>query len=159
MVLKILLPHRYKKIGWFILIPATILGVILMLTDFNGLSVKTTVFAMFTGEIFNTNPHPFSFIQTDVTNTFVAVLFITGALFVGFSKEKTEDEFIAGLRLSSLLWAVLVNYLLLVFSFVFIYGTAFLYVMLYNMFTVLILFIARFNYLLYRYSKQTPDEK
>jgi hypothetical protein len=78
---------------------------------------------------------------------------------VGFSKEKNEDEFIANLRLSSLLWAVLVNYGLLLLAFVFVYGFPFLNVMVYNMFTVLIIFIARFNYILHRNSNYKPDEK
>jgi uncharacterized membrane protein len=78
---------------------------------------------------------------------------------VGFSKEKNEDEFITNLRQSSLYWAVIVNYILLLFAFVFLYGIAFLNVMLYNMFTILIIFIVRFNYVLYRTSKWKPDEK
>jgi hypothetical protein len=32
-------------------------------------------------------------------------------------------------------------------------------VMLYNMFTVIILFIVRFNYVLYRHTKSISDEK
>ena len=73
--------------------------------------------------------------------------------------EKNEDEYIAGLRLSSLLWAVCVSYLLLLIAFVLVYGTPFLNVMVYNMFTVLIIFIIRFNYLLHKNSKIVPDEK
>ena len=101
----------------------------------------------------------FGFINTNITSTVVGILFIVGAIFVAFSKEKREDEFIANLRLSSLLWAVFVNYLLLIISFAFIYGSAFLNVMIYNMFTVLIIFIARFNYILYKNSKSAADEK
>ena len=158
MLQKLLLPHRYKKIGWCILIPAAILGIILALTDFECLPFKTNVFAFFNHEIFGKTDY-FSFIYTNVTNTIVGVLFIAGALLVGFSKEKTEDEFIGILRQSSLLWAVLVNYILLLIAFVFIYGTAFLTVMLYNMFTVLLIFIIRFNYVLFINSKLMPDEK
>jgi hypothetical protein len=58
-----------------------------------------------------------------------------------------------------LLWAVFVNYILLLLSFIFIYGTRFFNVMLYNMFTVLIIFIARFNYVLYKNSKSLKNEK
>jgi hypothetical protein len=87
------------------------------------------------------------------------VLFIAGGLMIGFSKEKREDEFIVKLRLSSLLWAVWVNYALLFLAFVFIYGTAFLTILYYNTITVLIIFIIRFNYMLYRYSKTAIDEK
>jgi len=73
--------------------------------------------------------------------------------------EKVEDEFIANLRLNSLLWAVLVNYVLLLFMFLFIYGLAFLNIMVYNMFTILFLFIGKFNIALYRNSKSGPNEE
>lgn len=158
MLNKLLLPHRYKKIGWVILVPATILDVFLMFTDFEGLSLNGKVFALFNDEIFG-KAQSFGFIDTNITNTLAGVLFIAGALLVGFSKEKNEDEFIANLRQTSLLWAVLVNYVLLLLSFLFIYGTAFLNVMLYNMFTVLIIFIVRFNYVLYSNAKSMLDEK
>ena len=158
MIQKLLLPNKYKIVGWLILIPATILGIILIFTDFEGIPLNTKSFAIVNNNIFGGNQF-FTFIDTNITNTVVGILFIAGALLVGFSKEKNEDEFIGNLRQSSLLWAVLVNYILLLFSFVFIYGTTFLSVMIYNMFTVLIIFIAKFNYNLDRSSKSTSAEK
>ena len=158
MIQKLLLPNKYKIVGWLILIPATILGIILIFTDFEGIPLNTKSFAIVNNNIFGGNQF-FTFIDTNITNTVVGILFIAGALLVGFSKEKNEDEFIGNLRQSSLLWAVLVNYILLLFSFVFIYVTTFLSVMIYNMFTVLIIFIAKFNYNLYRSSKSMSGEK
>lgn len=158
MTTTLLLSHRFKAIGWCILIPATILGIILTFTNFEGLALKGTSFAILNDEFLGKN-QMFSFVETNLTPTIVGVLFIIGALFVAFSKEKTEDEFIAKLRLSSLLWAVWVNYVLLLLCFVFIYGTAFLNVMVYNMFTVLVIFIVRFNYILYTSSKASTYEK
>ena len=155
---KLLLPNRYKTIGWWILIPAAILGIMLMSTDFEGFEWKGWVFAMWNDEILGESS-AFSFVKTNVTNTVAGLLFLVGALLVGFSKEKREDEFIANLRLSSLLWAVLVNSILLLLSFMFIYGIAFLHVMIYNMFTVLIIFIVRFNFILYKNAKNMSDEK
>ena len=158
MTKKLLLPHRYKQVGWFILIPATILGVLLAVNDFEAEWLHAKVFAFFANEAIGKSKS-FDFVDANITNTVVGILFIIGALFVGFSKEKTEDEFIAELRLSSLLWAVWVNYGLLLFAFLFIYGTAFLNIMVYNMFTVLIIFIIRFNYTLYKNTIAITDEK
>lgn len=154
----LLLPNKYKKIGWSILIPATILGIILIVTDFNLFPVEAKVFALINGVIFGENQF-FTFINTDITSTVIGILFIIGAMLVGFSKEKREDEFIGALRLSSLLWAVIVNYILLLLFFALVYGDAFLNVMLYNLFTILIIFIVRFNYILYKSSKSVRDEK
>ena len=155
---KLLLPNRYKRIGWFILIPVTIVGLILLIADTVNLALNVKVFALVNSE-FLTKSEFAKFIDTDITGTLVGIMFIVGALLVGFSKEKNEDEFIGNLRQSSLLWAVLINYILLIFCFAFIYGSAFFGVMLYNMFTILIIFIARFNYILYRNAKSMTDEK
>src|SRR5438034_604935 len=67
----------------------------------------------------------FSFRNTNITNTIVGAGFLIGALLVSFSKEKNEDEFIAEIRLSSLLWAVCVSYTLLLVAFLFVYGSPF----------------------------------
>ncbi len=154
----LLFPNKYKIAGWCLLIPATIFGIILTATNFDGFSLNIKVFALFNNDIGGKSQF-FSIIYTDVTNTIIGILFIVGSLLVGFSKEKKEDEFIANLRLSSLLWAVFVNYGLLLVAFAFIYGTSFLNIMVYNMFTVMIIFIIRFNYMLYRSFKSAPDEK
>lgn len=158
MLSKLLLPNKYKRIGWYLLIPATILGVILSFKDFEAFPIRTKVFAIFTNELFGKTQW-FRITEANITNTIVGVLFIVGALFVGFSEEKREDEFIANLRLSSLLWAVWVNYGLLLLAVLFVYGTPFFTVMVYNMFTVLLIFIFRFNYLLNTSTKIVPDEK
>ena len=155
---KLLLPNRFKKIGWFILIPAFIAGVILSITGYEANWLQTNVFAIVNNEFFG-NALYFQFVEINITNTAVGVLFLGGAMLVAFSKEKTEDEFIVNIRLTSLLWALLVNNILLLIAFVFIYGTTFFSVMVYNMFTVLIIFILRFNYLLYKNSKTVIDEK
>jgi len=153
-----LFPNKYKRIGWILLIPATVIGIVLIAADFQGFSINARVPALFNSEILS-NTSFFSVIKTDITNTLVGILFIIGAVLVGFSREKSEDEFIASLRYSSLMWAVVLNYALLIFFFVFVWGSSFLYVMIYNMFTILIIFIVRFNYLLYRNSQKPADEK
>lgn len=158
MTTKLLLPNRYKTIGWFILVPATIFGLILCYYDFGADWLSARVFAIATDGTFS-NYKFFSLTNVNITNTVIGALFIIGAMLVSFSKEKQEDEFIAELRLSSLLWAVCVSYILLLLAFIFVYGSPFLNVMVYNMFTVLIIFIVRFNFILYRNAKTVSDEK
>ncbi|HET8574122.1 MAG TPA: hypothetical protein VFL76_09645 [Edaphocola sp.] len=156
MFMKLLLPHRWKNIGWTVLGVGVLLSVapFLFHTDLN---LTAPVFAMVHDPVLGKTGY-FSVVRTDISFTLTGVLFLTGALLVAFSKEKNEDEYISSLRLSSLLWAVLVNYLLLLFAFLFIYGIDFLMVMTYNMFTVLLIFIIRFNYVMLR-NKSLPHEK
>ena len=155
---KLLFPNKYKLIGWCLLIPTTIFGVILSFTEFDTLPLTIKVFAFFNTEIMGPTSL-FSFIEANLTNTIVGALFIVGGIFVGFSKEKREDEFIAKIRLSSLLWAVWVNYALLLLAVLLVYGSSFFTVMVYNMFTVLLIFIFRFNYILYKSTKIVSDDK
>lgn len=155
---KLLLPNRYKKPGWVILIPSFILGVCHLIFSFEPGWLNAKVLSIFPGP-FSGEKKLFSILSVNLANTLIGVLFLIGALLVGFSKEKNEDEFIAKIRLSSLMWAVLVNYILLLLAFIFVYETAFLNIMMYNMFTVLLIFILRFNYLLYKTSKPETYEK
>lgn len=153
-----LLPNRYKTLGWYLLIPAILVGVVLTLLDYDTFNLNAKVFAIYNDEIFNKSQF-FQFIDVNITPTLVGLFFIMGALLVAFSKEKYEDEYISSLRLTSLQWAILVNYVLLFLSFLFIYGIGFINVMVYNMFTVLIIFIARFNYVVFISKKTASNEK
>jgi len=72
-----------------------------------------------------------------------------GLLFVAFSRLKSEDEYTYYLRLTSLQWAVVINYTLLIAFTWLLYGTAFLAVPMYNMLTVLLIFIVRFYSLVF----------
>jgi hypothetical protein len=155
---KLLLPNKYKKIGWCLLIPSFALGIYIIATGFQTDWLHAKTFSIFPDEL-STNKKFFSLTDVNLTNTLVGSLFIIGALLVGFTKEKNEDEYIANIRFSSLLWAVLVSNILLLIAFIGVYGSAFLNVMVYNMFTVLLIFIVRFNILLYKSSKSVPDEK
>lgn len=156
-----LLPHSMKRIGWFLLVPALIAGSYYMFLGHENLAeIQLTVFGLF-GDGLN-------FGKEGVTNwrwssielipNVSGVLLLIGGLLVVFSKEKKEDEFISQLRLSSLQFAVLINYLLLLICFFLIHGFSFLDVMVYNMFTVIFLYIIRFQYLLHNYSIKGNDQ-
>ena len=82
----------------------------------------------------------------------ISVLFLIGGLFVMFSKEKKEDEYINQIRLKSFQYSVLLNYILLFFCILFIHGIPFFHVMVYNLFTIIVIYILRFQYLIYKNS-------
>ena len=154
---KLLFPHSFKIIGWILLIPSFLLTILfsfkIILPEF-----PVRVFAFYSDEIFK-DPKVFQFIEVNLLPTLVGIFFIIGGILVAFSKLKVEDEYTSELRLSSLLWAVYANYALLLIAFLFIYNTSFLTVMVYNMFTILIIFIIRFHFILFRTSKQESNEK
>jgi hypothetical protein len=80
---------------------------------------------------------------------FITSTVIIGLLLISFSKEKREDEYIAHLRLQSFQWAILISYAILFIANWVIYGMDFLGFMMYNLLTVLLVFIIKFNVSLY----------
>lgn len=136
-----LFPFKYKKLGWIILIPASILGLITFLLEYEPSFLNLNVPA-----IFISDKQYFGIVKNNVLNEILGVLIIASSILVAFSKEKSEDEYIYKIRLESLVWAVYVNYGILLISFLFLFDLAFLWIMIFNMFTVLLFFIIRFNW-------------
>jgi hypothetical protein len=147
---RLLLPNRYKRIGLFLLIPSLTLGILVRFFDFQ--------FAFLTLHFGKTTIHGNNFNLTDsinLTDELALTGLIMSLLFIAFAREKTEDEYIAHTRLESLKWAVLINYMLLLIATWLVHGVAYIDVMMYNMLTVLIIFITRFNYVLNNSKKLT----
>ncbi|PSR57477.1 hypothetical protein AHMF7605_27395 [Adhaeribacter arboris] len=119
--------------------------------DYQIFSVDATVFALYNDGI--EPAKVFTFIENSIVDEIIAVLVIVGGILAAFSQEKQEDEYIAKIRLESLLWATYINYGLLLFSILFVYGLGFYQIMIFHMFTVLFIFLIRFNFILYRTSK------
>jgi len=158
---RFLLPNKLKQPGWIILIPSGILGVLAIFFNLEWNFLKMKVFAIYSEGVsfLGGSTVVCGFDKVNVTATIIGIFFLIGSVMVAFSKEKYEDEFIAKIRLESLLWATYINYAILFLCFIFFYGIGFLYVMILNMFTILILFIIRFNYVIYRTSKPSQNEK
>lgn len=152
-----LLPKRFSYIGWILIAASVLAWTICSISEDEFSFLNAKVFTIAGAEMLKPTEY-FTLIDVNLTFTIVGVLFIVGSLFVAFAKQKTEDEFIMKLRLLSFQWAVLINYSLLLLCFIFIYDLAFLSVMIYNMFTVLILFIIRFHYLLSKYNDSTNEK-
>jgi len=157
---RFLLPNKFKVYGWILLIPSSILGLLVIFEEFKFNFLDMRVFTISSGGFAPWEvTRAFKFEKENLTATLVGVLFLLGALMVTLAREKNEDEFISKMRLESLLWATILNYLILLFCFIFFYEFGFVYVMIFNMFTILILFIIRFNYVLYLSSKSLRHEK
>jgi hypothetical protein len=148
---KLLLPNRYKRLGVLLLLPSLVLGIFVRFFDFQfsflSLSIGKSV-------INEKNIHLEDTIN--LTDELALTGIIIALLFIAFAREKTEDEYIAQTRLESLKWAVLINYVLLLIATWLVHGLAYIDVMMYNMLTVIIIFIIRFNYVL-RSSKKLID--
>jgi hypothetical protein len=157
MELKFLLPNKYKKIGLIIFAPSFVLGILFMLGI--GIKINFPVFAFWAKAEHQLGSAFFFLKENDIYNELLAFVLIISLGLIAFSKERFEDEYIGKIRLESLLWAVIINYILLLLALVLVYDLEFYSILTYNMFTILILFVIRFNFVLYLNRKQMDNEK
>ena len=153
-----LLPNKFKPIGWVIFSMGFMMGVWFLLKEQDSSFLEMKVLALSYGGLLSDFQF-FGWTKNDIFDEAASVLIIVGALFVMFSKQKTEDEFISSLRLNALSWAVSINYLVLLVSILFVYEIPFFWVLIFNMFTILFIFILRFYWLLRRASKNERYEE
>lgn len=133
----LLLPNGFKKIGWAIFVPAFLLGCSIC----------------FFGENFDR----WLFRET-VMNNIAIIGTVVGALFIGFSREKIEDEMIQHIRLNALMAAMWINYLLLIVVSLSIYNINYLTVMACGMATPLVIFLLVYHFNLYRLNRNLHHE-
>lgn len=156
-----LFPNRFRIIGWVLLIPAIVLGymVIFENLEFSFLNIKALSLLpdSFLGTASGTNSL-WSVVEDNFTQELVAILFIVSAVFVAFSKEKNEDEYIYKIRLESLVWATYLSFAIQIFCILFFYDFTFLKSMMINTVTILIVFIVRYNFIIYRSKFQKNEE-
>lgn len=137
---QLLLPNSLKKTGILLLIPALLLS-IFFIAGFD-LPARLNIY-------YNHN---------NITRDLVAGCLLIACFLTGFSKEKTEDEMIMQLRLNALLWSVYINYAVLLAAFILVDGITFFTILVYHMFSILLLYILIFNVIIYHNSKKTTYE-
>jgi hypothetical protein len=120
-----------------LLIPFLILGILVRYQNF---TFDFLSFDLKHKDIFHVAPN--------FTDEVALTGIIISLLFIAFAKEKREDEFITRTRLESWQWSVLINFVLLIAATWLVFDEAYIDVMMYNMLTVLILFIIRFNWIM-----------
>jgi len=153
-----LFSNRLKKTGWLIFITGLALGVGSMVFSSNISLFNFKVFAIAEQSIFSDTTF-FSISENNILDEIFSILIIIGALLIAFSKEKYEDEFISKIRLESLVWATYISYAILILAIIFVYDMTFFWVLNFNMFTLLVVFLIRFNWALNKSKKQISDEE
>lgn len=147
--MKLLLPHRFKKIG-VIIAP---LGFLLWLCMQMGLINQVLIFIF--GKTINGQKE----YTYHLTNVIIAILsffsFLGGLYFLAFSKEKLEDEMVERTRLESFQFAALVQLISIIIGFIAISllgelsegGLMLFFIIL--LFLFWLCFICRFNFVLH----------
>lgn len=127
----LLFPYSFKKWGWLVLAVGVAFGIYAMVADYG----------------------------SSLVNNIAIIGTISGAILATCSREKIEDEMVRQLRLNSLLVALYISYAVLIVCSLFVYGLDFLYVMIYNMFTILLIFMVVFRYRMWCLNKEMKDEE
>lgn len=160
---KLLLPYGFKCAGLWILAVAVVLLLVYSIVPDGVLCSSWNDFRTLFGlERIRVENFPFTggfSADSDLVNSFIWVLFVVGGVFIGFSCNKSEDEFIEHLRYESLILSLYFNCLLLVAAIVFVWGLSFVSVMVFNMFSTLYFFIICFYIRLFINKRSLRDEK
>lgn len=128
----LLFPHSFQRIGWIIFALGIALGAYAVFEGFNG-----------------------SYTMNNIT----IISIIVGGVLATCSCEKREDEMTQQLRLNALLMALYINYAALIVCSLLVYDMDFLNVMIYNMFTILLIFMIVFRWKIWRMKKALKNEE
>lgn len=142
-----LLPHSFKKVGWAILIPTFIIGLMMFVDGCNGFPASG-LYRVLTSNV-----------MIGLLNNIAIIGISVGSLFVVCSREPIEDELITQVRLNSLLVALYLNTAFVVVSALCFYELDYLYVMIGNIFTVLLVFLVVYEVKLWRLKKSLSHEE
>jgi hypothetical protein len=169
---RFLFPNWCKKVGWVLMTGAVFVSILPVLLSFFFHIWQWHPFRFVRIFAFYNSGFPFpgmsngpevgffKVITYDIGYTLFNLVFISGSLLVAFATEKNEDEYINRVRLDSLLWAVYINFIGIIIADVAIYGFMFLQlVVMLNLYSIPLIFIARFNYVLIRDKRILKNEK
>ena len=148
-----LFPNVFRKIGWSLFIPFLLWGTAYLFSDGTFIEIGGShAIALFDGF---SDTKFFCITNNDSWTDEIIVIFLTlSMLFIGFSREKDEDECIANIRMNALVWAIIVNSALLIIGTMLIFGAPYLNFMAIYMFSLLILFIAKYSWMIHRFRKE-----
>lgn len=152
---QLLLPHGFQRIGVAIFIPAAIIGIAMMIDGYNG----------FPSYLLPSDRDSALYAALDsqwmsrLLNNIAIIGICAGCVLATCSRERVEDEMIGALRLRSLLAALYTTTLLTVAASLLLYDMRFLDFMVWNMFTLPILFMLLFRWRMYRLEKHSADEE
>lgn len=143
---RMLLPRGFKVAGLCLLAAGVVLGILycvipdsisISMNDIrdlfgaNRIESKADFFGHFTYD-------------SDLMMTIIGLLMVVGGVFVGFSRNREDDEFIEQIRYESLLLSIYLNSIALVVCLLFVWGLSFITVMFCSLFSVLCIFIICF---------------
>ena len=157
-----LFPNNYKRISGWIFLLSVLFGIYyLFFSEMDTLGsefLTISVPALWHDELLSSSDG--FWIENNLFDEILTLIIIISGLLYGFSKEKIEDEYIASMRNRSLAISVYINYTVLIVATLTIYGLPFLQVMMFQLFSILVLFNLIFTLRLKKhYNSELEDEE
>jgi len=143
--------YKYKKIsGWifYLLIPV---GLFLWLTERIQDIFVVNVFSIFSYEWIGSERLGFGWIENGLGDEVFTLLIIVSGIVNSFSSEKIEDELISRIRLESLSLSLFISFGLIIISTFLVYNLNYMYVLVSNLFLIILLFNLIFKFRLYKH--------
>ena len=147
-----LFDNKYKKISGLVFYLTSIIGLYLLITDMIFDLFTLNVYSLFSESISDLT-YGGGWIENGLGDEIFTTIIIISGLINSFSKEKIEDELISKIRLESLTMSLFISYSLVIISTFLIYNLSYMYVLVFNLFVILILFNLIFRYRLYEHYK------
>jgi hypothetical protein len=122
-----LLPYPLKLVGIFLTLTGLVFAVLYFWFDFR---FTMPVFAVFSSFV---ETKIFATFRTNFADELTMLLLIAGLGLIVFSKEKTETENIDIFRTKALANASIANTIFLLFSILFVYGSGFIAILVFNL--------------------------
>ena len=143
--------YKYKKIsGWifYLLIPV---GLFLLLTERIQDIFVVNVFSIFSYEWIGSERTGFGWIENGLGDEIFTLLIIVSGIVNSFSNEKIEDELISRIRLESLSLSLFISFGLIIISTFLVYNINYMYVLVLNLFLIILLFNLIFKFRLFKH--------
>ena len=143
--------YKFKKISdwiFYLLIPV---GLFLFLTERIQDIFVVNVFSIFSYEWIGSERTGFGWIENGLGDEVFTLLIIVSGIVNSFSKEKIEDELISRIRLESLSLSLFISFGLIIISTFLVYNLNYMYVLISNLFLIILLFNLIFKFRLYKH--------
>ena len=122
-----LLPYPWKLVGYFLTVCGTVLAVLYLWFDFR---FSMPVFAVYSAFL---ETRMFVSFSTNFADETTMILLVTGLGLIVFSKEKSESENLDKIRFKAITKAFILNNILLLLSILFVFGSGFIAVLVFNL--------------------------
>ena len=157
--MQLLFDHKYKRLsGWIFYLTIPIAVYAFVTRKFQDLLIFK-VFPLFSFEMQITTEHSenvigsegFRWIENGLVNEILITVIIISGIVNSFAREKFEDELIGKLRSDSLILSLYLNYGFILIANLLIYELTFIYVLVFNLGTILLFFNLIFKYKLHQH--------